>query len=1322
MMDTLESNDGCRMRRIGLSGLAFAFFMIAVAVCRNAANADWPMYMGDASRSGYSSETLPARISPQWIYKSPHAPQPAWSGRDTRMPFDQVYHTVASGDRVFFGSSADCKVYCLDARTGDEVWTFFTDAPVRFAPALWKDRLIVGSDDGRLYCLSQKDGSEQWGRNSIRLSPGSMILGNDRMMARSPVRGGPVIADGIVYWAEGIWTAEDIAISAAPAESGDFFWRNDTAGSMNMSQPHPTASANSGVSPQGYLVVAGDKLVVPNGRGVPAVFDRKGGRFLHFQLQANTHRGGAETMAVGDVVFNRGGAFDLLTGLLKEGVRPMMPTISASFPGGMATCRGEKVECFLWKDVMKPDRKGRQTPMRVLQESWSAPVAFGGSALVMADKTFIAAGKGANGFGVCAVDAESQKQLWAFPVEGDPLGLAVSNGRLLVSTTKGWIYCFGAGGSGEPKIVERKPKPDAYPPDPRFEAAAEEIIKLSGVTDGYCLDLFCGDGSLSYELAKRTNLKICGFADDPKEAAETRKRLDYAGLYGARVTIHEPDFILSSSGRAYASDVFFPDYFADLAVSGMSVLQGLKFDKWDKWDEDAESDVSSSRALNHCLRPFGGVACLGMPGMMKRVIRGPLEGAGTWTHQYRDPANTNCSEDTVLQGPLGVLWFTDWNFQMPSRHGRGPAPLFLDGRLYVEGMNALLCVNPYNGRKLWEYPLPNILQEYDQDHLMGTAGTGSNFCIADDGIYLRPGDDKCLKIDRVTGKLIATFEAPPQPDGKKGVWGYIAYKDGLLYGTLSNTEHIVEYRYLRAVMDTQYTESVLLFAMDAKTGEVKWTFKPERSIRNNTITIGARRVFLIDREMALFDRLDPKTAGKGGKTDAQDFPRGKLIALDAATGKPSWQNSDDIYGTMLALSEEHDVLLMCYQDTRFKLRSELGGRMAGLKASAGTRLWDVQAAYRSRPVLNGATIYSEPGAWNLLTGEKKDFAFSRSYGCGTVSGSRNMLLYRSATMGYTDLMGSYGNENYGPARPGCWINTIPAGGLAIMPDATDRCICSYLVKTSMALQRHGVRPPVITPSGGSYREPVVVAIKGDGPIYYSFSASENVWSQEREYKQPFKLKKSATVKAHTVAPQFFETSIPAQAVFTIDPSLLPMAGPDWSVFDTPGANPPASNWAEKEGVVTELSNICKGSPENPDPAAEREGTFRIYKAGQNLGEGELCLEIASSDDDTLGVAFGYESEKRFHLWAMDRQRGFHILARKDGNAYRVLAVNKDGYEQNRWYSLRIRIEGGKATVFIDGEEDLVATGVTASKGTFAFYAWGCAGAKFRNVKWIPKQP
>ena len=132
--------------------------LLACLATTAAASAGWPTYRGDAARSGYTADALPARLTVRWVRKPRHAPRPAWSGRDTRMPFDEAYHVVAAGGLAFFGSSADDKVVALDAATGSQRWAFFTGGPVHFAPALWRDRVFAVSDDGFLYCLRAADG------------------------------------------------------------------------------------------------------------------------------------------------------------------------------------------------------------------------------------------------------------------------------------------------------------------------------------------------------------------------------------------------------------------------------------------------------------------------------------------------------------------------------------------------------------------------------------------------------------------------------------------------------------------------------------------------------------------------------------------------------------------------------------------------------------------------------------------------------------------------------------------------------------------------------------------------------------------------------------------------------------------------------------------------------------------------------------------------------------------------------------------------------------------------------------------------------------
>src|SRR5690606_29985023 len=112
----------------------------------------------------------------------------------------------------------------------------------------------------------------------------------------------------------------------------------------------------------------------------------------------------------------------------------------------------------------------------------------------------------------------------------------------------------------------------------------------------------------------------------------------------------------------------YPNYFANVIVSGRSVT---------------EPDASFLRAgWQASQRPYGGIALFGAAGDLRQEIRGELEGAGQWTHQYGSAANELCSTDVRLQGPLGMLWYRDIDIEVPQRHGRAPAPLFFDGLLY----------------------------------------------------------------------------------------------------------------------------------------------------------------------------------------------------------------------------------------------------------------------------------------------------------------------------------------------------------------------------------------------------------------------------------------------------------------------------------------------------------------------------------------------------------------------------------------------------------------------------------------------------------------
>ena len=166
--------------------------------------ADWPMWRFDAQRSAASPEVLPAQLQLQWTRK--YAPRvQVWDDplNHDLMPYDRIFEPVVLGERVFLSFNDADKVIALDLRTGKELWAFYTDGPVRFAPVAWQDKVLFTSDDGLLYCVGAADGQLLW---KFRSGPSERkVLGNQRVISAWPARGGPVVRDGRVYIATSNW-------------------------------------------------------------------------------------------------------------------------------------------------------------------------------------------------------------------------------------------------------------------------------------------------------------------------------------------------------------------------------------------------------------------------------------------------------------------------------------------------------------------------------------------------------------------------------------------------------------------------------------------------------------------------------------------------------------------------------------------------------------------------------------------------------------------------------------------------------------------------------------------------------------------------------------------------------------------------------------------------------------------------------------------------------------------------------------------------------------------------------------------------------------
>jgi len=249
-----------------------------LGVAAAASAEDWPTWRYDAARSARTSQTLPQSLHLLWVRQYP-ALEPAY--RTKRLQFDAGYEPVVLGKQMFVASSLSDSVTALDVATGEQQWRFYAGGPVRLAPVAWKDRVFLGSDDGHLYCLAAQSGRLLW---KFRAVPsGRKILGDGRLISVWPVRGGPALHDGKIYFAAGVFPFEGVFLYSLDAETGSVVWLNDECGSLFGQHPH-NAESLGGITPQGYLIISGNELIVPCGQAMPARFELQSGKLLSFAL------------------------------------------------------------------------------------------------------------------------------------------------------------------------------------------------------------------------------------------------------------------------------------------------------------------------------------------------------------------------------------------------------------------------------------------------------------------------------------------------------------------------------------------------------------------------------------------------------------------------------------------------------------------------------------------------------------------------------------------------------------------------------------------------------------------------------------------------------------------------------------------------------------------------------------------------------------------------------------------------------------------------------------------------------------------------------
>ena len=620
-----------------------------------------------------------------------------------------------------------------------------------------------------------------------------------------------------------------------------------------------------------------------------------------------------------------------------------------------------------------------------------------------------------------AIDGAGATPVWSAEVDGKAYSLAIARGRLLVSTDKGTIYCFAPGGPGKP--TRHRPVTEAIAAEPTTAAVATAALAACGRTKGYALILGAArDGALAAALAKRSELKIVIREPDSAKAAAARALLDAAGL-GGRISVHEGSL----------DPLPYTDYLFNLVLHG-----GLMTKTAFPGNRDEARRV---------VAPVRGVALLGAT--TAEVYRRPaLAGAGRWTHFYADPGNTACSGDTRITADLALQWFGEPGpARMVDRHNRTVAPLSVNGRLFISGVDWFVGVDAYNGTILWEKDVPGSLR-------MAAPKTAGNMAATDEQLFVASGAS-CLQLDAETGAEQRRFATTG------GDWAYVALADGMLVGSTVPAGSL-RWPFARDSWVPGYKPTGFficsrdLFAFDRTTGQKRWTYTPSAGvIPCPAIAIGAGKVFFIESTNPA-----ARAVADGHVTLEVLLGQGaKLVALDLKTGRKAWEHPLQL--------EARNSLYVSYAGGKVIISGSVskGGAwyaLAAHDAATGRKLWErgflaagntsgTHGEVTKHPTIVGETIFLYNSSFSLATGEPTPRKLSHA-SCGERSASAEFLFWRrgGAMMANATQGGTLPISRV--SRPGCWINIIPANGLVLIPDASSGCTCNIPIQASMAFR------------------------------------------------------------------------------------------------------------------------------------------------------------------------------------------------------------------------------------------------------------------------------
>jgi outer membrane protein assembly factor BamB len=500
-------------------------------------DSDWPIYRGNAARSGYVKTTVPATDLKR-----------AWQ---TELGVKLSAPVIANG-KLFVSAVDKQEVLALDANSGQKLWSFTAGGRVDSAPTVWQGRVLFGCADGYVYCLRADDGALAW---RFRAAPEDRRhFAFEQVESVWPVSGSVLVQNDTLYCVAGrsMFLDGGLRMIRLDPKTGK------KLSEVVMDENDPQTKTNLQIHVKGLnMPVALPDILSSDGCHVymrTLAFDMEGKRKQVGYTEVKAQEGDdrhlfSPTGLLDDTMWHRtywlyGRAFASGAGGYYQAGRITPAGRLLVFDDQTVYGFGRLWHYYRWttplefhlfataKDpeqirmgvepAKRPTKKDGKpkgnmsgSPLMRFAYNWSNQLTIQTTAMALADKTLFVAGppdvvdedaaakaigdpeikkklaeqeaalEGKRGALLAAVNAADGKKLAAYRLDSAPIfdGLAAANGKLYISTLDGKVICLGAG-DGQPLAnatdVVTPRGPDADKPGDKVPPATTSKAKTAG--------------------------------------------------------------------------------------------------------------------------------------------------------------------------------------------------------------------------------------------------------------------------------------------------------------------------------------------------------------------------------------------------------------------------------------------------------------------------------------------------------------------------------------------------------------------------------------------------------------------------------------------------------------------------------------------------------------------------------------------------------------------------------------------------------------------------------------------------------------------------